>query len=74
MTDFLDTFHVQPHMPLVVTSRIECETDGCPNHVTVSHDIDEDQAAAIVRAAGWTARMGARRWYTHCPGHAEVKR
>lgn len=55
-------------------SRIQCDTDGCPHRITVPNDIDESQAAAIARAAGWEAKLGAHRWSHRCVRHAEVKR
>ena len=70
MNDFLLTY--QPPRPVI--SSIECDSDGCTQRVTVSQDIDEAQAALVVRAIGWTAQMGAHRWSHHCPRHSETKR
>lgn len=70
MIDFLNTYQPEP----CVTSRIECETDGCTAAITVPNDIDEDQAVAVARGAGWDVKLGAFRWAHRCPRHAEVKR
>lgn len=55
-------------------SRIQCDTDRCTAAITVPNDIDESQAAAIARAAGWEAKLGMHRFSHHCPRHAEIKR
>lgn len=70
MNDFLLTY--QP--PPAVTSRIECETDGCTAVISIPNDITEDQAVAVARGAGWEVKLGAQRWAHRCVRHAEVKR
>lgn len=55
-------------------SHIQCDTDRCTAAITVPNDIDEQQAATIARAAGWSAVMGVHRWSHHCVRHTEVKR
>lgn len=55
-------------------STIQCDTEGCSLRITVPNDIDESQAAAIARAAGWEARMGSHRWYHVCVKHRPVTR
>lgn len=64
MNDFLDR---------VTLSEIRCDTDGCTRTITVPNDIDESQAAAIARHAGWSAQLGYR-WSHRCQQHGEVKR
>lgn len=61
-------------LPTVRRCEIRCDAEGCKTTITVSHDIDETQAAAIVRAAGWQAKQGAYRFSHHCGRHADVKR
>lgn len=62
-------YAVQP--VTVQASTVRCDTEGCCSHVLVSHDIDEAQAAAMVRAIGWSARSGVHRWQHHCERHRE---
>lgn len=72
MNEFLDRVLLMQAPP--VTSTITCDTDGCQAAIVIPNDIDEAQAAATARAAGWTAQMGVHRWAHHCPRHSEVKR
>jgi hypothetical protein len=75
VNDFLDrlTFTSLATSLLVPPKRCEirCDTDSCSAVITVSHDIDEAQSAAIVRAAGWQAKQGVHRFAHHCQRHAE---
>lgn len=75
MIDFLDHIGLSPTLYVEARrSTIHCDSDACQATITVSHDITESQSAAIARAAGWTAQMGARRFVHHCERCSEVKR
>ena len=69
MTDFLDCYR-----PVVTVSRIHCDCEGCPAAITIPNDIDEAQAMAVARAAGWSGSVGAMRDYHRCVKCSEAKR
>ena len=68
-SDLLDCFR-----PVVTVSRIHCDCEGCTAAITIPNDIDESQAMAVARAAGWTSQLGTFRASHHCTKHSEIKR
>jgi hypothetical protein len=54
--------------------EIRCDSEGCASVIIVPNKIDEEQAAQVARVIGWSASLGAARFYHHCLRCRAVKR